>query len=203
MSDKVIITVCTSGKGTAVKLKEIVENIIVNLTQENIDIIPVGLKELDKKVKMLQKEYEILAVISVKKPKENIPFIPLEKLINGNGEKILRGIIAGNQFVVLPQTESIVIKELCEDNLKQFLTYLNPHKIIGILLKFVDDLEMDLNVNYDNPMKIRIIVHIGYALERVVINDGLKCPVDKDPISIQIAHSVDKTCEIFKRAFNI
>jgi len=202
-SDQVIITVCTSGKGTAVKLKELVGNIITNLTEKNIDIIPVEVRELDKKVALLQKKYDVLAVVGVKKPKENIPFIPLEKLIDGNGEKILREIIAGNQFMVLPEKSSIVIKELCEDNLKQFLTYLNPHKIIGILLKFVEELEQELQADFDNAMKIKIIVHVGYALERIIINDGLTCVADKDPIAIQIIRAVDHTCEIFKRALNI
>lgn len=202
-SDKVIVTVCTSGKGTAIKLKEIVENIIFNLTEEDIDVIPVEIKELDKKVKELQKGYDILAVVGVKKPKENIPFIPLEKLIDGNGEKILRELIAGNHFMILPQEQSVVIKDLCEDNLKQFLTYLNPHKIIGILLNFVNDLEQELNVDFDNSMKIRIIIHVGYALERIIANDGLECVADKDPISTQIVGSVNKTCEIFKKALNI
>lgn len=202
-SNKVIVTVCTSGKGTAIKLKEIVENIILSLTEENIGVIPVEIRELDKKIKELQENYDVLAVVGVKKSKENIPFIPLEKLIDGNGEVILREIIAGNHCMVLPQKQSAVIKDLCEDNLRQFLTYLNPHKIIGILLKFVNDLEQELQVNFDNAMKIRIIVHVGYALERIVVNDGLKCVTEKDPIRTEIARSVDKTCEIFKRALNI
>jgi transcriptional regulatory protein LevR/transcriptional regulator with AAA-type ATPase domain len=203
VSDKVIVTVCTSGIGTAIKLKEIVENIILNLTEENIDVIPVEIRELDKKIKVLLENSDVLAVVGVKKPKENIPFIPLEKLIDGNGEKILREIITGNQFTVLPQKQSVVIKDLCVDNLKQFLIYLNPHKIIGILLKFVNDLEKELNVDFDNSMKIRIIFHVGYALERIVVNDGLKCVGDKDPISALIVRSVDNTCEIFKKALNI
>ena len=202
-SNKVIITVCTSGKGTAVKLKEIVDNVIFNLYQENIDIIPVEVRELDKKVKILQKKYEILAVIGVKKPKEKIPFIPLEKLIDGNGEKRIREIIIGNQFMVLPEKESVVIKDLCEDNLAQFLTYLNPHKIIGILLLFIDELEKELKVTYDNAMKIRIILHVGYALERMIANDGLRCEDDKESIGTEIQRAVDSTCEIFKKSINI
>lgn len=52
-------------------------------------------------------------------------------------------------------------------------------------------------------MKIKIILHVAYALERTVVNDELKCAIDKDPISTEIAASVDKTCEIFKRTLNI
>lgn len=203
VSDKVIITVCTSGKGTAIKLKEIVENVILNLTQENITVIPLEIRELDRKIKTLQKKYTILAVVGIKKPKENIPFIPLEKLISGSGEKILREIIAGNRFVLLPEKESVVIKDLCEDNLEQFLTYLNPHKIIGILLNFVDELEKELNTVFDNSMKIRIILHVGYALERIVANDGLKCAEEKEPMDAQLVSLVDRTCKIFKQSVNI
>lgn len=54
------------------------------------------------------------------------------------------------------------------------LLYLNPNKIIDILLKFINILEEKLKLTWDNPQKLRLIIHIGCALERMVINNGLK-----------------------------
>ena len=71
------------------------------------------------------------------------------------------------------------------------------------MLNFVDELEKELNVAFDNSMKIRIILHVGYALERVITNDGLQCAEDKELISTDLAYSVDRTCEIFKKSVNI
>ncbi|WP_346353010.1 sigma-54-dependent transcriptional regulator [Azotosporobacter soli] len=201
--NKAIVTVCTSGKGTALKLKEIVENVVRTLTTETIQVFPLEISELDKKVRVLQEKYEVLAVVGVKKAKVNIPFIPLERLIDGNGEAVLREIIKGRQLEILPQQESVVIKDLCEENLAQFLTFLNPHKIIGLLLNFVETLQRELKAEFDNAVKIRIVVHMGYALERSVIGEDLKCETEKEPVDAEIKRAVDKTCELFKAALNI
>ncbi|MEQ8199049.1 MAG: PRD domain-containing protein, partial [Clostridiaceae bacterium] len=68
LSNKVIVTVCSSGKGAAIKLKEIVERIILELTDENVNVIPAGVMNFDKKIQELQKKYTVLAVVGVKKP---------------------------------------------------------------------------------------------------------------------------------------
>jgi len=203
LGDKVIVTVCSSGKGTAIKLKELVAEIISDLTEENISIIPVGVRELDAMVKDLQKEHNILAVVGVKKAKENIPFIPLEKLIDGTGEKLLMKILMGNEFMVPTQKQDVVVKDLCQNNFNQFLTYLNPQKITGVLLEFVSVLEQQLNTKFDNSMKIRVIVHVGYALERMVINDGLVFRADRNSINTEVICAVDYACENLKKALNI
>ncbi|VBB07382.1 phosphotransferase system mannose-type iia component [Lucifera butyrica] len=202
-SDNVIITVCTSGKGTAIKLKEIVGEIVADLTAESYTIIPVGVKELDKKINDLQKNHAVLAVVGVKKPKANIPFIPLEKLIDGTGEKVLKEIIAGGRTVVRSQEQSIVVKDLCVDNLKQFLTYLNPHKVIGLLLDFVSRLERELAIEFDHSLKIRIVIHAGYALERMITNDGLTLAAEKSHFSDELIQAVNNACEIFQKSLNI
>ena len=67
----------------------------------------------------------------------------------------------------------MVVKDLCTDTLKQFLTYLNPFKIVGILIKFIEIVQKELNVTFDNAMCIKLIIHIGCAVERMLINNGL------------------------------
>jgi transcriptional regulatory protein LevR len=44
---------------------------------------------------------------------------------------------------------------------------------------------------------------VGYALERIIANDGLKCGEDKETIDIELLGSVDRTCEIFKKSINV
>ncbi|QAA34410.1 sigma-54-dependent transcriptional regulator [Clostridium manihotivorum] len=198
LEDKVIVTVCSSGKGTAEKLKEMVEKVVLNLTGEKIKIVPVGIRELDKKINELQKQHTVLAVIGVKRPKEDVPFISLEKLIDANGENILRELLKNNNLSIT-NNKDVVLKDICENSLEEFLTYLNPKKIIGTLMEFVGNLEQELGVVMNNTTKISIISHVAYALERMITNEGLKYTDDKKAIDINIVKAVDHSCEIFKR----
>lgn len=203
IGNKVIVTVCSSGKGAAIKLKEIVERIVLDLTDENINVVPAGVRDFDKKIKELQKKYNILAVVGVKKPVANIPFIPLEKLIEASGEKMLRQLLFDNKIDVINDEENIVVKDICEDQLREFLTYLNPSKVISLLLEFTDKLELNINKNFNNPTKIRIIVHVACALERMLINDGLNYNENKDEIDKQLYEAINSCSEIFKKSLNI
>jgi transcriptional regulatory protein LevR/transcriptional regulator with AAA-type ATPase domain len=199
LEDKVIVTICSSGKGTAEKLKDLVENIVLNLTGESMRVIPIGIRELDKRIKEIQKHHIIVASIGVKKPKEEIPFISLEKLIGGNGEDVLRELLSSNHLSVLNNNKDVVIKDICENSLEEFLTYLNPKKIIGTLMEFMERLEENLKVELNNNIKISIISHVAFALERMITNEGLRYSEDKEAVDRNIVEAVNDSCEIFKR----
>lgn len=201
--NRIIVAVCASGKGTAEKLKQIVEKSVFDLSEEKITVITSGVKDLDKKIKDLQNKNKVLAVVGVKKPKEDIPFIPLEKLIDGSGELILKELLVDNNLPVLNENPSVILRDLCEDNLNEFLTYLNPSKVIGMLMEFVRELERGLDRKFDNALKLRIILHTAYALERMIINDGLTCSEDKNDLDKEIVEAVGNACEIFRRSLNI
>lgn len=81
-------------------------------------------------VQDMRSKRTILAVIGVKRPSEpEIPFIPLEKLIEASGEQTLRELLLNNKQIPAVD-QSVVVRELCEESLKEFMTYLNPHKIL-------------------------------------------------------------------------
>jgi transcriptional regulatory protein LevR/transcriptional regulator with AAA-type ATPase domain len=204
VSNKVIVTVCSSGKGAAVKLKEFVEKIVYDLTEEKIVVVPAKVRELDKVVKDLRTKHTILAVIGVKRPSElNIPFIPLEKLIEASGEQALRELLLNNQLPVMHANESIVVRDLCEDTLKEFMTYLNPHKILGILMKFMEQLEQELEVDFHYAKKIQLVVHTAHAMERMVIGEGLIYQGDVSLLDQRVLDAVNRSCNIFASSMNM
>jgi transcriptional regulatory protein LevR len=190
-------------KGTAEKLKEIVGKIVNDLTGESIKIVAVGMRELDKRVKELQKKHNVLLVVGVKKPSIDIPFISLEKLIDVDGEKLLRELLVNNNMPVINTDERIAIKELCENSLEEFLTYLNPHKIIVLLMEFIKLLEKELGRELDDRTKINTINHVAYALERMITNEGLCYKANDEEIDKKIISAVNNSCEIFKKSLNL
>ena len=200
---KVIVTICSSGEGTAQKLKQMVENIIGEVSDEYIRVIPVGLKDLKKRMETINNKYNLVAAVGVVKPDFKIPFISLESLIDGRGERVLRNIIAGEKFMMDEHKENIVVKDLCEDNLKQFLTYLNPYKIITVLLNFVSVLEKNMKTKFSNALMIQLVIHTACALERMVIHAGLKYEYDLAELDQGVLMNVKKASKVFDDLLNL
>lgn len=173
INKKAVVTICSTGKGTAEKLQNLVIDILIDASMNHIKVIPIGIVDMHKRLTEIGHKYQIIAVVGIKNPHIDAPFIPIEQIISGQGDIILREIVGAKDIVKKDET-NIVLKRFCEDGLQEMLLYLNPNKIIDILLKFINILEEKLKLTWDNPQKLRLIIHIGCALERMVINNGLK-----------------------------
>ena len=200
---KAVITICSTGEGTAKKLKELVSNIVINITRDEIIIIPIGVMNIKAELKELMNQYTILATVGIMDPKIDAPFISLEKLIGGDGEKRIINIIQKNNIPTDIKEENIVVKELCEDSLTEFLTFLNPHKIISVLMNFTSVLEKDMDKDFSNSFKIKLMIHVGCALERMVIKETLIYSGDRSEMDVTILKYVEKATLQFKEALNI
>lgn len=171
---KAVVTICSTGKGTAEKLQNLVIDILIDASMNHIKVIPIGLVDVHKRLTEIAHKYQIIAVVGIKNPHIDAPFIPIEQIISGQGDAILREIVGvTNNKQEKNEENNIVLRRFCEDGLQEMLLYLNPNKIMDILLKFINSLEKSLNTTWDNPQKLRLIIHVGCALERMVIHNGL------------------------------
>ena len=200
-----IVTICSTGKGAALKLKLLVEDVLKSVGHQ-AEVIPLGLVNMEKRLKELSADYCLLAAVGMKKPQYDIPFISLEELIDGGGERRLKMILSHKKLVSMPavvSNDSTIVKKLCEESLQKFLTYLNPAKVMDVLMEFDQILEKELSLNLSNPLRIRLIVHCGCALERIVTRSPLtfnedKSKVDKQKLAVvkQAAGVFDKTLKL-------
>jgi len=198
-----IITICSTGEGTAKKLKELVRDIVVNITRDEIFIIPIGIINIKAQLEDLMNHYNILATVGVMDPNINSPFISIENLIGGEGERHLMNIIQKNNIPIDRKEENIVVKELCEESLNEFLTFLNPHKIISVLMNFVSVIEKEMSKNFSNSFKIKLILHIGCALERMIIKETLIYKGDRSNIDSKVLKYVQKAAVKFNETLKI
>ncbi|MDT8718966.1 sigma 54-interacting transcriptional regulator [Clostridium sp. 19966] len=201
--DKAIITICSTGQGTAMKLKELVRDIIENITDDKIAIIPVSIRDINGKIAEIGAKYKIIASVGVIKPEIDVPFVSLEHLIGGEGQAVIENVVKNNNLIVKESKNNVVVKEMCLDSLNQFLTFLNPNKIVSVLMNAVSILEKETNRKFNNAMCIRIIVHTACALERMVINDGLVYRDDKNNFDKNIVNAVNMANEMFKKSINV
>ena len=204
-TDGVIVTICSTGKGAAIKLKDLVQDIIDNITTDNINIMPIGLNNLSKSINHISKSNKIIALIGIADPKMGIPFISLEHLIDGSGEKTLKSIIDGKTIISSNNKaeNQIVLKNLCKQSLREILTFLNPEKICSLLEDFVITIEKSLCINYENPAKLRIMLHVACALERMILNDGLMYKDSPDTLNKNNLSALNKASLIFKSSLSI
>lgn len=93
---KAIVTICITGEGTALKIKKYIEDKIPEIKNE-LKIIPLGLfseRELDAEINKIRNTNSIQAFVGTIDPKiDDIPYISVEEIMNGEGLKRLKKLI--------------------------------------------------------------------------------------------------------------
>lgn len=202
-----IVTICSSGHGAAMKIKALVEDVLRHAGRL-MEVIPVGVLHLEERLTEIAAEYHIVAAVGMKKPAMNVPFIPLEQLIDGEGERILMELVAGSgTHIMSPVTgkgkNNMVVQRLCEESLQRFLTFLNPAKVMSVLLDFDRQLEKELHLNLSNPLRVRLLVHCGCALERVVTRSPLVYKDEKSAVDEKKIIALKKAAQIFDETLKL
>ncbi|MEH7108785.1 sigma 54-interacting transcriptional regulator [Bacillus sp. JJ1764] len=179
---KALVSICTTGSGTAKKLEEILRAIVSKVSKEPIKILTVSSIKLASNIKEIQKDYEILATVGTKNPKINAPHVSLEILIEGEGEKIIQQAITNGKipFCAEQTGANIVVQELCEDSLRKHLVFLNPYHITVLLLEWVQNMQDELAIAINNTFIFRIIMHTAFTFERMIQNNPIAFPEDEE-----------------------
>lgn len=200
--EKVILTICSTGFGTAEKLGSMLEDILKE-NDLNYKIIPLSVVDMDKEIDNLLKSKKILAAIGIKKPKENIPFIPIEEFF-ASKDSLMDILKPKNNIIRDTLSDEDRLKKLATDGLDEMLLFLNPKKIIKLILDYIHHLEKSFAEKWQLPQKLQLAIHIGCALERVIKNDTLQYMEEKSgvlpPEKLALLHSFN---HIFKDAINI
>ncbi|WP_196594089.1 sigma-54-dependent transcriptional regulator [Pectinatus sottacetonis] len=170
----VIITICNSGEGTAEKLKHMIRDILVNAGIVHIKVIPISLYDMQDNIKKLSENYNIIASVGIVDPQINAPFIPLETILSGKDNALLCHLPAARNFSSKHiENNNVVLRRLCIDALNEMLLYLNPDKVVNLLLSFTDELERLFSAEFSNAQKLKIVVHTACALEREVTHNDI------------------------------
>lgn len=196
---KVLVSICTTGAGTAKKLEKILTAIINKVSSEPIRVLTVSSIKLASNIKEIQKKYEVIATVGTKNPKINAPHISLEVLIEGDGERIIQQAITNGKIHSSngPIKSNIVVRELCEENLRQHLVFLNPYHITTVLLEWVQNMQDELGIILSNTVIIRIIMHTAFAFERMIKDEPINFP-EGEEINAKLEKIYEKTGKTLK-----
>ncbi|GAA0731823.1 sigma 54-interacting transcriptional regulator [Clostridium oceanicum] len=175
---KAIITVCVTGKGASMMAKNILFNVInESSSNEDIDIIPldyISAEKDSKELKKLKDKYDIIACVGSLKPKLDVPYFPINQLLNDKFKdkfiKFLQINISKSKNQLKEGQKSIY--DISREMLEQYVKCLNPRFAVAYIKKFID--KLNLENKSDESNLIDLIVHLGCMLDRCIHEDIVK-----------------------------
>lgn len=178
---KAILVVCSSGHGTAEKLTSLVEDMLLASDRGEIYVMPLSLSQARLDRQSLKSKWEFVMAMGIADPQFDVPFLPLESLFSHDGEKRFHQLLAGEQ---LPAPEGCrhpsMVRKVTLESLQEFVTFLNPHKIIDLILNFIEAVEQLEARQLSNAVKVNLSLHLGNALERAVQGCPLTFTIQPD-----------------------
>ncbi|MFT8390418.1 MAG: sigma 54-interacting transcriptional regulator [Sporolactobacillus sp.] len=204
LKPKALLTICTTGSGIAQRIKTIVELYVHQMTEEDIEIIPVSINSLHDHARKMLEKYDIVASIGAKNPHlDNVPYITLSQFVSGDGQDILQSLFVPQRGVTKESASHIIVQGVCQDSLQDMLTYLNPKRAVDAIVEFNTALQRELKVHFKNATQIRIIMHMAFALEREVTKTPLSYEGQITDEQKKIYSRLRPIAEIFKYKLNI
>lgn len=171
--DNVMITVCLTGEGSAVKLKAMVEEQL-SLEDRNIQVIPMSINDREDmviKVKRISKTKNILAVIGTINPElHGIPFISASELFLDKDYKRLKSIIEKD---LQEANEKYSAKEICLKVIESFKDNIKTYDLnlfYELFLNLLQRIEEDLKINIDIDTLVGTCMHVACVIDRLITN---------------------------------
>ncbi|HHV74595.1 MAG TPA: sigma 54-interacting transcriptional regulator [Thermoanaerobacterium sp.] len=169
-----IITTCMTGIGTAVKIKYLLYECLAN---DGIEIIAYDYDRLKGNgfKDEIFKNYNVKLIIGTADPGiKEVPYLSLEDLIAGRGDFILNKVLKDlTDDRTIEQINQAIVKLFSLQNVLNYLTILNPDKIIDQVEKAISDLELSLGFKFSNDLKIGLYIHISCLIERLIMKDPI------------------------------
>lgn len=188
--EKIIITVCTTGEGSAVAIKEMLEK-KKYIQNEEVQIIPLNvnnLKEFYASVNKLKEIKRIVAIVGTFNPDiYGIPYVPVSDIFEDKDGKSLRNIL---------ENDSIKAYGWIVENYKKELdSTIDAEFYKEICISTIEFLKKNLGFHISEGVGTGIVLHMICAIKRISL--GEKCPPCevKDKIMSEYGEEANKLKE--------
>ncbi|MFL0252633.1 sigma 54-interacting transcriptional regulator [Clostridium neuense] len=195
-----IITTCLTGIGAAKKIKDLMDKCFTNDEVEVIAYDYEGLEGNGKEGNIF-KQYDVRLIIGTSDPSiEDVPYISVEDFIMKKGESLLKNALRDVVDIeVIDKINREVVKLFTLENVINYLTILNPSKIIDQVENALYNLEIGIGFKLPNDLKISLYIHISCMLERLVIKDPIMNYNKSEEFLKYHIHFI----ELVKKAFSV
>lgn len=168
--EKVIITSCFTGMGTALQLQKLLQDSIPEKLK--IKVIAHDYERLKSfgMSEALFQLYDVLTIVGTADPEiQYINYISLEDLMSGRAEnqlrKILHKIADENDLKIINDN---IIHNFTLRRVIDTLTILDTDKLLRNIEECLENLEVIMKKRLNNEKKIALLVHISCLVERLI-----------------------------------
>lgn len=173
----VIITLCMSGKGGALSIKNYLES---NLELKDIDVVPFAISDREyllNEVNLLKKKHDIMCVIGTYDPKlYQIPFISITKLFETPADK-LPMLLALEEITYCPPVNYHAIY----DYLSEQMPTLDMKLLKKYLPKTINSIKKTVG-NLSQDQELGLFMHIACSIYRIQQGEKSPANIHKDSI---------------------
>lgn len=166
-----IVTVCTTGEGSALAIKKFLEGHLV-FDRNIMEIIPlnlIGKESIEIRISRITREREIICIVSPFDFKTSIPKFNLEEVLSlRNLDKIQYLIDVQSTYEKMGQTLGNQLKNV------------NGERLFEDIKAFISKMGEELAAKIDTDVLIGITLHIGCMIDRILENDVGVEYVDRD-----------------------
>jgi transcriptional regulatory protein LevR len=225
-SQRVILSVCLTGFGSATKIAELIEEHMPGLHQQEVEIICMDISLSSKsgyEVQRLVGNRHVVAVVGTINPHlESYPFIALTDFLFGDGIARLRTLLGETlidpallnpssieQEVVyaLPLATNTLVFTRRADlmreisfTLSQRLIFLNPVRIMPLIERMIELIEVEVGETFEIEVLAGLILHLACILERSTQPRGM---LVSENVRTQVEHLFARELSICRRALHI
>lgn len=116
---------------------------------------------------------DILFAFGVNNPNiSGVEFVSLEEIVDADAARTaginLRNYLTAGEVAILKQN---LIKNFSLENLMKHLTILEPNSLMEAVSAAVDSLQENIGAHFSYRMTMRMYIHVGYLVERLVTKD--------------------------------
>ncbi|KYH28326.1 MULTISPECIES: sigma 54-interacting transcriptional regulator [Clostridium] len=162
--DNIIITTCITGEGSAIKLKNMIEEKI-NLSEKDIQVIAISAndkKEMYNTINTLSKKKKIIAVAGSVNPNiYDIPFIPISELFMDSNYTRLKNIVSR----VTPLQD--FYRDIF-DNLENEIKEISISEFKPMCINLIDSIRNNITRDLDLYKISGFILHLACAIVRLI-----------------------------------
>ena len=205
-SKKVILTLCMSGEGAAVQIKNYIKN---NIQLQDIEIIPLAITDkqfLLEQVNRIKESHEIICVIGSYNPQlMGIRYISITDIFQNNAKELRTLLNLGTEDIEADNDEADDFKVIF-DHLSKELKLVDVDKLRIYLPKVMVEIELNQNYNLTEEQELALMVHIACCIEYMLGKSSMSVNIHKDNILSEnqgLYKSIKNSFSIIEKEFNV
>ncbi len=205
--DNIIITICTTGEGSALKLKNYIEEKVC-ISDSNVQVFPIASnnkQHMYNIINNLSKEKNILAIVGTMNPDiYGIPYISTYEIFTDKSCSKIKEILENNKMI-FNMNETLEYNSFIEA-LKNDITNIDLDEFQQLYREFVDNIQVKIAKDLDFNSKIGLMVHMACCINKLVTGENTPRCYAKDTLIQKYTHEfkvIKSSLEKIEKAFNI